>query len=313
MRAMLTGRNVLIVLNPTSGRGEADEVATAIAAELERLGAGRTELRRTAEITDASRWAADADGEGFHMVLAVGGDGTVTAVADGMLRSGRMLPIGIVPLGTGNGMARILRLPTDPLKSVGALHAGKVVHLDAVEVPSHDRWAVMFLGAGLDAEINRDADGTQKRRFGFLAYLGATARNLVGRRSRQVTLELDGRRERMSAHTVSVFNAGLVHAAGVEFGPHADPHDGQLDVAVFRSPGLLASLAQTLRLLRGRPDPTELVRAERVRVVAEPPLLFHIDGDVVGSTPFEAHVRPAALAFVADASYEAPPPGPSSS
>jgi diacylglycerol kinase (ATP) len=300
---MFSDRSVLVVLNPSSGRAQADELAAALESELAEAGAARVVVRRTVEIDDATRWAEGAAGEGFEVVLAVGGDGTVAAVATGVLRSGSDVTVGIVATGTGNGMARVLHLPTSPEEAVAALRAGHPVRLDAVEVTSHDRWALMFLGVGLDAEINRDADAGHKRQFGYLAYIGATLRNVLGRRNQRLTLTLDDRRERTLAHTVSIFNAGHFDVAGLEVGPPADPHDGRLDVAVFRSPSPIAIATQVLRLLTGRPVGRDLVQAERVRIDARSQLLVHIDGDVIGTTPLEARVRPAAITFLADADY----------
>jgi diacylglycerol kinase (ATP) len=303
MATMFSGRHILVVLNPSSGRGDATRMSAEIEGELADAGAARVVVRRTTAIGDATRWAEGAADEGFDAVVAVGGDGTVTAVASGVLRSGHDLPIGIVARGTGNGVAQALRLPTEPAEAVRALAAGHPVAFDAIEVLSHDRWSLLFVGAGLDAEINRDADAGQKRRFGFLAYLGAALRNLAGRRNHRVTLTIDGQARDVAAHTVTVINSGAVRLGAVEVGPPSDPHDGRLDVALFRSPHPLAALAQALRLVGGRPGPAEPLCATHVRVEADPPLLVHVDGDVVGPTPFEARIRPGAVTLSAHADY----------
>jgi len=297
----IAGRSWLIVVNPSSGRRGAEALAADAATALDAAGAAGVEVRTTAAIEDASRWAGSAAADGFGGVLAVGGDGTVTAVASGLLRAGTNLPIAIVPAGTGNGMARVLRLPMEPKRALEALARGQHLPFDAIEVLSHDRWALMFVGAGLDAEINRDADAAQKRRFGFLAYVGAAARNLVGRRNRRIALALDGRVAQLSAHTVTIINAGLVELLGVEVGPPTDPHDGRLEVALFRSPSAFGAAAQVWRLLVRRPERAELLTAAHVRVEARLPLLVHVDGDVIGTTPLEVRVRRDALTFVAAA------------
>jgi diacylglycerol kinase (ATP) len=297
----IAGRSWLVVVNPSSGRRGADALAAEVADALEAAGADGVEVRTTAAIEDASRWAGDAAAEGFGGVAVVGGDGTVTAVAGGLLRAGSNLPIAIVPAGTGNGMARVLGLPMEPTRAIEALVRGRSVPFDAIEVLSHDRWGLMFVGAGLDAEINRDADATQKRRFGFLAYVGAAVRNLVGRRNRRIALGLDGRVEHLAAHTVTIINAGLMELAGVEVGPPTDPHDGRVEVALFRSPSAFGAAAQTWRLLTRRPARAELLTAAHVRLESRLPFLVHVDGDVIGTTPLEVRVRRDALTFVAAA------------
>ncbi len=302
---MLAGKRVLVILNPASGRGRPDAVERAILAAAKEAGADPV-VRRTGDADDATDWARAAGSEGFEVVLVAGGDGTVTAAADGMLRAEHPVPLGVVPVGTGNGLARVLRLPIDPGKAVAALARGHAVRLDVMRRVEDGAPALIFFGAGLDAEINRDADAGSKARFGYLAYLGAAARNMWGRRNHRVTLTIDGQRERLAAHTITLFNAASLELVGLDVGPDVDPHDGHLDVAVLCNPGFWQSAAQVLRLVGGPRGLGELRPARHVRIDATPPLLVHADGDVIGSTPLEVELVPRALAVIADASYDAP-------
>jgi diacylglycerol kinase (ATP) len=300
---VLRAKHILVILNPSSGKAKPDAAERIIGTALEEVGA-TYELRTTNGAEDPVAWAERAATDGFDVVLAAGGDGTVTAVATGLLRSEDAAILGIVPMGTGNGLARVLRLPIDARKAILAMDAGHEVALDVMQVASPPSIALFFLGAGLDAEINRDADPAAKKRFGFLAYVGATARNLWGRRNHRVVLTVDGGRESFAAHTVTVFNAGQFELAGLEVGPTADPHDGQLDITVLRAPGFWRSLGAVLRLVSGQWDERATSRRARAfRIEAYPPLLVHVDGDVVGSTPIEATVLPGALRVIASADY----------
>jgi diacylglycerol kinase (ATP) len=302
---VFSGKRVLVIMNPSSGKARPEVVEPAIAAALDAVGAA-ADIRRTETAEEPREWAQAARDEGYDMVLAAGGDGTVTAVASGMLEAAHGVPLGIVPMGTGNGLARVLRLPMDPTKAIAAMDKGAEVALDVVRVDTPRCFALFFLGAGLDAEINRDADPASKARFGFLAYLGATVRNLWGRRNHKITLTLDGRSETISAHTVTIFNAGQFELAGLDLGPAVDPHDGYLDVTVLRFPGFWRSLGAVLRLVSGHADPdVGGRRARRLTIAASPPLLVHVDGDVVGSTPLDAEVMPRALRVIAGPDYPA--------
>ena len=299
---MLAGRQVLAIVNPSSGRARVEAVEAALDAAARTLDM-RLTRRRTEAIEDAGRWAARAADEGFELVLAAGGDGTVGAVAQALIEERSGLPLGVVPVGTGNGLARVLKLPVDAARALEALDAGGVIDLDAMRRVDDGRVALIFFGAGLDAEINRDADAGSKARLGFLAYLLAAARNLRGRRNHRVVLELDGRPETLRAHTVTLFNAASVELVGIDVGPDVDPHDGMLDVAILRNPGLLRSAAAVLRLVSGHRGVGTLRSARRVRLEADPPLLVHADGDVIGHTPLEVELLPAALPVVASQAY----------
>ena len=301
---MFEDKRVLAIVNPSSGTGAAEELAAAISPFVMDHGGRDCVTRLTRGPSDATTWARDAAERGFDLVLAAGGDGTVTAVATGIFHASNRLPIGILPLGTGNGLARVLELPLEPLETLQALAGGKLVDLDVIELTSHDLVSLLFFGAGLDANINRDADGEQKARFGWLAYLKATFSNIRGVKNHDLTLTLDGRVEKLRGHTVSAFNATHMRFLGVQVGPDAQPHDGVMSVAVLRSTNVFVTVAQLLRLVNRSASRTELTAATDLRLAAFPDLPVQVDGDVVGETPVEARLRPAAVAFIADAGYQ---------
>ena len=302
MSVMLEGRRVLVVLNPVSGGGAAADAEEAVRAALEAAGA-RAEVRRTGDLNDARTWARGAVDEGFDVVLAFGGDGTANQVARGLVEAGARAVLGLLPVGTGNGLARVLDVPIDPVRAVAALAAGRTVDLDVVEVLAPEGVGLLFLGAGLDADINRDADAAAKARFGFFAYVWAVLRRLPRLRGHRVALTLDGVTTHLNAHTVTLFNAGRLVLGGVPMGPDADPHDGRVDVAVLRSPDVWRAAASVVRLVTRAGSRRQFERAREVRVEADPPLPVHFDGDVVGTTPLVARVRPGAIRVIAGARY----------
>ncbi len=299
---MFRDQRVLVVLNPESGRGNAAENEASVREALSEAGA-RAEVRPTQAAGDARTWAAAAADEGFAYLLAAGGDGTAAGAAQGLLDGGARIPLGLIPLGTGNGLARVLEIPMDPARAIEALDEGRVVALDVVEVLAPEGLVLLFLGAGLDAEVNKDADSESKARLGFFAYVWAILRRLPQLRGHRVSLTLDGVTHTTSAHTVTVFNAGRMIVAGVPVGPDADPHDGRVDVAFLRARGYWHALASVARLATRVGSRTLFERAREVRIDSEPPLPVHFDGDVVGTTPIVARVRPGALQVIAAAEY----------
>src|SRR5690606_10744423 len=127
-------------------------------------------------------------------------------------------------------------VPLDPAGAVTAMVEGRVVDLDVLDVSSHGMISLLFLGAGLDAEINRDADSDQKTRLGFFAYVAATIDNLRGRKNHAVRLKIDGQQRNVQAHTVTLLNATRLELLGAPIGPDAQPHDGVADLAVLTAP-----------------------------------------------------------------------------
>ena len=301
---MFHGRKVLAIVNPSSGSSRGAELAATLKDSVLGLGATACAVRLTEGPDDALNWSVAAANDGIDMLIAAGGDGTVTAVAQGVLRSGSGATIAIVPLGTGNGMARVLGLPLEPEEAIAACAEGRAVALDVIEVKSHGTISLLFCGAGVDAVINQEADREAKNRLGIFAYIWAVFVAARRTRRRHVTVTLDSRAMRTRAHSVVAFNATRLAVLGLQLGPDASPHDGRMDVAVLRTPGVLAMLRKALRLMDRSTSRTEMTEAKRVRVEAQPPLPVQVDGDPVGETPLELNLLAGAVTFVAAHDYE---------
>lgn len=263
------------------------------------------DVRLTRGEGDAARWSAAALDDGVGLLVAVGGDGTVASVLDGARRAAEALPVAIVPMGSANGVARAMGIPSTGADALPSLLAGRVVPVDLFEVASSGRDAgrafVLFLGAGFDAELNADAERATKRRLGFLAYLAAAARRLRPRASRRIDLRLDGRAVRVRGHSVSLVNAAPVPFWGVPLGPETRPDDGLLDVAVLRRRGPVGVALDAVDLLTGRAHETRAWQVRRVTLDATPALPVHADGELIGSTPVTVTVVPRAARLLVPA------------
>ena len=183
-------------------------------------------LETTAEDPGTGQ-AAQAVRDGVDLVLACGGDGTVTACANGVAGSG--IPLGILPLGTGNLLARNLGLPMDIEGAVAVGLHGARRRLDVGRF-NKERFAVMA-GVGIDAAMIRDADGILKERLGRAAYVWTGLKNL---RAKPVGAEItvDGVHWFSGESTcVLIGNVGSLFA-GIEVFSDASPDDGLLDVGV---------------------------------------------------------------------------------
>lgn len=281
----------MALLNPTSGRERADACERAIVASLESRGVS-VEVRRTEGPGDAERWASEARDDGFDLILVAGGDGTVAEALAGSTRQDEPLPVVIVPIGTGNGLARAMGIPLDATEAIEAVIDAPAVRLDVALVEPFGHRFVMFLGAGYDAEINAGADSETKRRHGFLAYLRVGVERLAHRRNHRVRLTLDEREVRTPAHTVSVFNAGSFAFGGIAFGPETRSDDGALDLTVLRRPSIVGTVLDLARLMVGRRPAAPTWQAKTIRIDAQPPLPVHADGEVLGETPVSISVLP---------------------
>jgi diacylglycerol kinase (ATP) len=239
--------------------------------------------------------AREAAAAGAGLLLVAGGDGTVRAAAQGLAGSG--VPLGILPQGTGNLLARNLDIPQDDHEALDVALTGADRTIDLGRLDDGTMFAVMA-GTGFDARMMREAPEGLKGLLGWPAYLVGGARGM--RRSRvhvQVALDDDPPRTAV-VRTVLVGNVGRLQG-GLELLPNARPDDGILDVALVapRNPKDWVVLIGRALTRRHRPDRRlELFRARKVRVVTRGTQPRQIDGDLIDDGPgFAAVVEPGAL------------------
>ncbi|MGH2535774.1 MAG: diacylglycerol/lipid kinase family protein [Candidatus Promineifilaceae bacterium] len=297
---------LFVVINPAAGRAQAEEVRRALARYLPppkwQLTTYETSGRES--VPDVVRQAL---ADGAEWVLAAGGDGTVSAVADGLAGSG--VPLGIIPAGTGNALAQELGIPQNIERAVQLL-AGRppARPLDAIQCDG--RHFVLAVGTGMDAYAISGASRQAKRRLGRLAYLASTLKVALGVQPRVFTLVADGRRRRVRAAAILIANIGTL-TRPMRWGKHIQPDDGWIDICILRASNLLDILLVGWDILMpGRPRRDRNLRFWRARhqilVLADRPLPVQGDGEMIGQTPIELRVAPAAIQVLAPAAAASP-------
>lgn len=243
-------------------------------------------------------------------LLAVGGDGTVHEVANGLLASGRdpLPPLGVVPAGTGNDFVKMTGTARlGPEAAVAALAAGTARRFDVGR--AWDEWFVNSLGVGLDADVARRVNA-YKHWPGAAGYVVAALQAIMHREARPLRVRTDG----SEWHgPVTVLEVGIGPCAGGVFylTPDARPDDGLLDVCVVGAFGLRFLVTRAHRVLTGRHTTLEEVRMSRgtqVAITAEDgPLLAHLDGEVraPGRRELDITLHPAALPVLVTAAAAA--------
>ena len=234
----------------------------------------------------------------FHLVLAAGGDGTVAEVMAAAHQ--RRLPIGIVPRGTANIVARELKLPASwrPALRRALEHYPETRAVDLVRV--NDRYSALAAGIGFDAMVMRSTPPTLKYWLGRAAYLLAGAWWLPRARLFDCVIRADGEEVRLQAMVVLLVNAGMLGAAPFRFGPQIAIDDGWIDICVYRPGTALARLGVLWSLLRRQPDGEHIMqRKARSVEVKAPDVQWHeIDGEVYRGNVLRAEIIPGGVRVV---------------
>jgi YegS/Rv2252/BmrU family lipid kinase len=280
---------VLLIVNPGSRRGMRRQAQAESA--FARKGV-RCDLVLTRHPGHAAE-IADERGRSYDAVFTLGGDGTVMEVIGTLAHSD--VPIGVLPGGTGNLIARVLGIPLRVNKAVEVLLEGDEARIDLGSIDGH-RFA-FAAGTGVDATMVQTTTPILKGRFGVLAYFWTGARAALRQERFAVTATVDGTRHERVATMVMVANFGAVFRDLITLGPGIRQDDGLLDLCVFSPKGFRDSVRVTGRLLRKdfRTDPCMLYTAGRmIRIETDPPRPVQADGDLVGMTPIDVVVEPLA-------------------
>ncbi len=283
-------KRVLLIVNPASRRGarlvkRATRAFNEAGVSLEIM----TTLAPGHAAEIAARHASDYDA-----VFTLGGDGTAIEVVGALSHSGP--PVGILPGGTGNVVARTLGTSGNVGRAVKSLLAGHEARVDLGRLTSGHRFMI-GMGVGLDATMIAYAPGPLKRRIGFFAYVIAAARAFARLEKFTVRLTVDGELIEQQASAVLIANFGAVMNNLLAFGDGILRDDGLLDACIY-SPGNRVDAVRILwRMTRKNfsADPCiRYVSGSVFRVETNPPRLGQADGELIGDSPFEVTVEPLA-------------------
>ncbi len=286
---------MLLIANPAARRGKRT-LASAISAF---SSAGiECDARLTRGSGEASQLAR-ADAYRFDAVFTLGGDGTAMEVVSALAHSD--CPVGILPGGTGNVLARTLGTPLSIRRAVASLVQGHARRVDLGRLADGQCFACAA-GVGIDSVMIEQTSATYKRRLGVMAYVLTAARAVLRNERFTLVAQVDGVRYEREAAAVMVANVGAVLNNMIALGPDIAQDDGMLDLCVFSPTSLSDAVRVLWRLARKdfRATPGLLyVQGREFLIETTPVRVAQADGELIGPTPFSVTVEPrAALLLV---------------
>jgi YegS/Rv2252/BmrU family lipid kinase len=282
-----------LLVNPHSAHGRTLKLLP----RLERaLDAERVAFRveRSRGLEDGVERALRA-AEGGEAPVVLSGDGLIGAVGGAL--AGSETPLGIVPGGRGNDLARVLGVPDNPEEAAAVLARGHTRRIDVGEANGK-----RFLGiasVGFDSEASRRANETKWLR-GNLVYAYAGVRTLLGWKPARFTVGVDEQRRRLSGYSVSVANS-RAFGGGMFIAPDAELDDGEFDVVSVGEVGRLRFLANLPKVFKGahvEEDEVRVFRTPRLELSASRPFPVYADGEHLTELPVSLRVLPRALSVI---------------
>jgi diacylglycerol kinase (ATP) len=283
----------IVIANPKSGSSSAGEQVR------ERADALGWTWHSTTSEADAGTLAAQASPE--QRVIAAGGDGTVHCVLQGLLSRPDPAVLGVLPLGTGNDLARTLGFSLDPAQAIEELTEAHVRSIDVAQVVVDEaaRFWINSAAAGLSVEVNRALEPEKKARWGPLAYVLGALDVIGDPPAYDVAVHIDGKLVDHLRATSLVATNGETVGGGLRVSPTADPEDGLLDLLVVEHGPRVALAALGAQLKNGQVLSSPLAHhylGAHIELRCDPPMPFNLDGEVIGErSSISFHVLPRVI------------------
>ena len=288
-----------VVLNPVAGIANAQLLKRLIDARFHALGwKAIFHLTEPDENTSEIVKQKVADGD-VDIIVAVGGDGTIAAIAAGMVHSST--PLGIIPTGTWNAIARNLQIPFNPVRAIN-LMTGKhnIRKLDLMGVSN--TYHAMNVGVGFSATMINNTPRGSKRKVGLVAYLTNFFKQIFGLQLRRYAIEADGMRYRGRATEIMVANYGVIGWNMIESALNIKPDDGKVDVLIFRARTLVDLPVMFWQaLVQGKkraPKYRQISVSKSLVIRTNPPGKVQADGELIGETPVKVTVFPRSVKVI---------------
>lgn len=287
-----------LLVNPHSAHGRTLKLLPRVEHELDAL---RIPFRveRTRGLEDGVERALRAV-EAGEIPVVISGDGLIGAVGGAM--AGSETPLGIVPGGRGNDLARVLGIPDDPAGAVAVLAAGETRRIDVGE--ANGKRFLGIVSVGFDSEANRLANETGFMR-GNLVYAYAALRTLFTWKPGRFTVRVDDERVRFTGYSVSVANS-RAFGGGMYIAPGAELDDGEFDIVTVGEVGKLRFVGNLPKVFKGthvNEEEVQVFRASHLELSASRPFPVYADGEHIAELPASLRILPQALSVLAPPAF----------
>ena len=270
----MSKRKIAFIINPISGTKSKARVLSCIRTHPV-LRNDNLQLYRTKEAGDATVAAKKFAEEGYDIVVAIGGDGTVNEVARGLMKTTTTL--GIIPMGSGNGLARDLGIPMSYKRAIDILASGKTITIDGGTLNNQPFFCTS--GVGYDALVGNYFANAQER--GLITYTKISISKFFKYKAQNYTLCIDDKKLRVNAFLITVANASQ-WGNNVCIAPQADMNDGLLDIVIVSPFPLYAVPSIGLRVFRKtihRSHYVQVIKAKKFTIEREKEGYIHYDGE----------------------------------
>jgi diacylglycerol kinase (ATP) len=251
------------------------------------------EISPTKEAGHATQLAKECVSDGYDLIVAAGGDGTINEIINGI--AGTNVTLGVIPLGTANVFGIEMKLPVEIKAACQVIASGNIQTIDLGK--ANNRYFVCMAGVGFDAHVLKEADSKLKKIYGALAYGFVGFTQVFTYKFRQIVIKIDDQPVHRKGYFVVIGN-GKYYGGDMMFTSKADLTDGYLDVCIFKYRNLFSILNYLFGFHHGNIDKhldVEYFQCKKVFILKNGKHPVHVDAEYLCEAPVEIEVCPASL------------------
>lgn len=274
----------LFIVNPVAGKTKAKNTISIIKYIMDQ-NKKQYEILTTTKRGDAREFAQEAIQKDFSTIVAVGGDGTINEVLNGMAGSKKIL--GIIPAGTGNDFARSLDLPEDPKESLNIILQGNIKEVDFGKI--NGKHFINIASIGLDAHIADEANKIKNKVPSTYAYILALLKGIISFKSYSIDVIIEKEKLNLDVMLVAICN-GNYYGGGMKIAPNAAYEDGYFDICIIERMSKLKVLFLFPTIFKGnhvKIKGVKILRAKEIEIQSKKTIKINTDGEIAVHKPLK--------------------------
>ena len=300
-------RSACLIFNPVAGQGDSEKDLATIESLLQSH--FELDIQFTTEEVGGGELARRAIANDAKIIIASGGDGTVSAVAEALVETG--IPLGTIARGTANAFANALGIPDTIEAACQVIIDGATKKVDAAMC--NDKPMILLAGIGFEAETVENADREAKNRLGKLAYVLSGLKQLQEFNQFEATINTEEKSITVEAHAITIANAAPASSILAQGTEEVVYDDGLLDVTIVAPRDRMKAIATSFHLLHtatqneaAKRDDIGYFRTKWIEVTTNPPQKIVLDGEIIGTTPIKVRCIPEGLTIFTPEKKETP-------
>jgi len=243
--------------------------------------------------------------EDVDLFVAAGGDGTISLISNKLI--GTEIPLAILPLGTGNLMAQELQIPLNLEKALSLLtnDQSKTILMDTMKL--EDRSCLLNVSVGVTSKVMKNTLAVEKQRYGIFAYIVHFIQQFLGLKLNRYFVEYDDKNITFRASEVLITNGQSTGVENLKWSNKIAINDGRLDLFIIRATNFMDVIRLVFSIFQKKSEQNNVMKylqfSDYCRIETQTPTPTQADGDTIGETPIEIHIKPKSLKVIVGENY----------